>query len=269
MGLAAICTAIAISIRHEHPYVAGSLFGAGALLVFVTLFLAQKKTEPPSASQNTQSTSDSLKQSQAQNANPVAIGRYEEHHHRYPPPVAADQQLHPNLRFVKPTKSRIESRAFGPEVLTKSENGEDAAGLLVANDAAGAGAGRVNGVRAQIVFRDNDNEVYGGFGAWLDEFKNSVDFPPGKRRELVVAVRQGDGNIYAVTNPRERALSTRRVREFVRALENAPPLEYRLLPDKDLSVAVTLIDSDGAVLREKQFNYERRDDGDFRLTAND
>ena len=198
LGIFSVLAALGIAILVANGYFKGHLawgfmaLGGSLLMLLIAVIGALNyHSRAPSASQNTQSTTDSFKQSlenagnatQAQNA----IGKYEEHHHHYPPPpVAAEQQFSP-IKFVKPTKSRTDSSvAFGPEVLTKSENGEDAALLLVANDAAGAGAGSINGVRAQVVFRDGDNEVYGGFGTWLDEFRNVVDFRSGKRRELVV-----------------------------------------------------------------------------------
>lgn len=112
-------------------------------------------------------------------------------------------------------------------------------------------------------------EVHSGFGAWLDNFENVVDFAPGKRRKLAVLLRKRDGNIYAITNPRDEPLPTRTARAFVKALARAAPIEYRILPARDMTVCVTLLDSRGAKLREKQFNCKMTEGGDFQLTVND
>ena len=144
------------------------------LLGFVVLLLRKRQEgapkETPPAPLSSLDTRDSFNPKQEQKVGDIRTGDVKIDFHLpesfgtaappfSPPPapaVTAEPQLESNLVFVRPAPSRIASRTgAGPEVLTESEDGQDAALLVVANDTAGAGAGPVQGVQAQMVFRDD------------------------------------------------------------------------------------------------------------------
>lgn len=126
----------------------------------------------------------------------------------------------------------------------------------------------VSGVRAHIVYRNGQQEVYSGYGAWVGYFSNRVEFPPAATQKLIVVCSgdlSEDGVVFGMTNPRSRSVPSRPFSAMRRVLENSPANHMLVLKDPVLEIEVTLLNDEGFVLGHFNLKYERSDDGRFKL----
>lgn len=129
------------------------------------------------------------------------------------------------------------------------------------------GVAPVHGVKAQIIYRDGEQEIYSGFGAWVGHFSNKADFPPAQTQKLIIATTSTHqpGAVFGMTNPRSYSLPSHPWSATKQVFENSPPNDMPVLKHDAHDIEVTLLDG-GHVLRTFIFKYERNGDGTFRLS---
>jgi hypothetical protein len=122
-------------------------------------------------------------------------------------------------------------------------------------------------VRAHIIFRRGDHEVYSGFGAWVDCFSQRADFVQGGLQKLIIVSENGPmpGLVFGVTNPRDYSLPTRRVRALQHRLENSRRNNMTVLTDNSLDIEITLYEG-SSVRATFSLKYERVEDGTYKIT---
>jgi hypothetical protein len=130
------------------------------------------------------------------------------------------------------------------------------------------GVAPVSGVRAHIVYRNAQREVYSGFGAWVGCFSNRIEFPPAATQKLIVVCSGSisePGIVFGMTNPRSRSVPSRPFSAMRRVLESSPVNHMLVLEDPVLEIEITLLNDEGLVLGRFNLKYERSKDGHFKL----
>lgn len=185
----------------------------------------------------------------------------------------AKREFEPNLVCVKTFTTHL--YATDPFVFRDARDspvqGDAALVVVIANrPVAGRGVATVYSVKAQIICRSGNQEIYSGLGAWIDHFSNAVDFPPAQSQKLIIAITNArlPGLVFGMTNPRSYRVPSRPWSAVRNVLENSPLNDMPVLKDDVLEFEVTLLDK-GIVLGTLVFTYERSADGTFKLTKND
>ncbi len=246
---------------------------AGAGVVWLIAWLASEKPAdvPPAAP-----TAPSITFAPVitQTANPVVL-------QNPAPPVqpptmkseTPKPELKPNLVCVStPTVHLHQENSFvfsdSTSDLAVQQQSLAVVALIANRPAAGRpGVAAVYGVKAQVICRNSEQEVYSGFGAWVDHFSNIADFPPAQSQKLILVTQNGrlPGLVFGMTNPRSYQLPPRPWSATRQVFENSPPNDMPVLTDGALDIEVTLLD-DGHILGTFIFRYERNDDGSFKIS---
>ena len=210
-----------------------------------------------------------------QNANPVVLQNQAA---PVPPPTAKPEtpklELEPNFICVgTPTVHLHQQNSFvfsdSTRHLMVQQRSLAVVALIANRPAAGRpGVAPVYGVKAQIICRNAEQEVYSGFGAWVRHFSNMADFPPAQSQQLILVTQNErfPGLVFGMTNPRSYQVPSRPWSATRRVLETSPENEMPVLTDRALDIEVTLLD-EGHILGTYIFRYERSDDGGFKVNC--
>lgn len=185
----------------------------------------------------------------------------------------AKPKLEPNLVCVStPTMHLCQENSFvflDAKDSAWEGTGDVAVVAIIANRPSfgSPGVAPVHGVKAQIICRDGEQEIYSGFGAWVGHFSNEADFPPAQTQKLIIATTstRQPGPVFGMTNPRSYSLPSRPWSATKQVFENSPPNDMPVLKHDVHDIEVTLLDG-GRVLRTFIFKYERNEDGTFKLS---
>lgn len=205
-----------------------------------------------------------------QTANPVVLQSQISPQEITSRPTTAKSELEPNLVCVStPTMRLYQENSFVfRDARDSMAQGSPAVVAIIANRPASGrpGVAAVYGVKAQIICRNAEHELYSGFGAWVDHFSNMADFPPAQLHKLIILIQDGhpSGLVFGMTNPRSYPLPSHPWSATKSVFENSPPNDMPVLKGDALAIEVTLFDG-GRILGTFIFKYERREDGTLNL----
>jgi hypothetical protein len=177
-------------------------------------------------------------------------------------------ELEPNLACVSTPKICLHEDSF---VFVESGLGQYSAFVaVIANRPAvgRVGVAPVRGIRAQIIYREADREIYSGFGAWVEQFSNGVDFAAAGSQRLILVTEYDPMPmvVFGMTNSRPRDVPSRPWSAIKYVLENSPQNQTLVLQEPLIEIEVTLLNEAGHVFGRFVFKYEKKPDGTINVS---
>jgi len=177
--------------------------------------------------------------------------------------------LEPNLTCVSAPRMRLHADRF---LFVESGQGTYLAVVaFIANRPAvgRAGVAPVRGIRAQIIYRNAGREIYSGFGAWVGEFSNRVDFVAAGSQRLILLTEDDTvpNFVFGMTNPRPDDVPSRPWSAIKYVLENSPQNDTSLFLEPLVEIDVTLLNDAGRVFGRFVFKCEKKSDGTINVSV--